>query len=295
MRKALVKVLDRAIEVGQTVQADKRAGQMALFGGSDAGEPPPDPVIGTEEWTEAEMLAHEKATLGFYVTSHPLAQHVPMLQRFATTQVCDLAGCPENSEVTIAGMITKMRTVTTRSGRNAGSRMGIVTIEDLSGAVEVVVFARDLEKFRPLIAPERVVFVTGRVDRKREDPSLRVSEMFDLAEAPARLAGSVLVCFRHAPATREKLDRLRALADTHAGDTPLFLELVTPQRMRVTIRCQKLAVSATPEFVGAVEELLGSGSVHVLPPAGAVGRVAASAPRRPPTRPTEQPQSVGAH
>jgi len=296
MRKALVNVLDGALEVGQSVQADKRAGQMSLFArpvAQDATAPPPEPAIGTEEWNEAEMLAHEKRTLGFYVTSHPLTRHVETLQRFATAQIRDLSDYRHDAEVTIGGMITKLRTVITRSGRNAGAKMGIVTVEDLSGAVEAVVFARELEKFRALIVPEQIVFMTGRVDRKREEPSLRVSEMFSLEEAPARLAGSVLVHIDAAAATREQLDQLHAVVQAHRGDKPLFLEIVTPEQMRVTIRCPSLAVAASRGFVGAVEELVGEGKVHILPPAGV--RRTGNGRRRSaaqPSRMNEQPQGA---
>ncbi|UCG31904.1 MAG: DNA polymerase III subunit alpha [Phycisphaerales bacterium] len=271
MRKALMNVVDRALELGQSVQADKRAGQMSLFGGpaTDDAAPSPEPSIGNEEWTEAEMLAHEKAALGFYVTSHPLAQHVDALQRFATAQISGLAEYQDGTEVTIGGMITKVRTVITRQGKNAGSKMGIVTVEDLSSAMEAVVFARDLERFRHLIAPEQVVFMTGRVDRKREEPSLRVVEMISMEEAPARLAGSVLIRVRAAGTTREQLDRLRELVAEHSGDTPLFLEVLTTKNMRVTIRCSNAGVAASREFVAEAHDLFGEQGVQILPPAGA--------------------------
>jgi DNA polymerase-3 subunit alpha len=84
MRGALIHVLDDAIRHGQQAAEDRRSGQMSLFA---AALPPrqgraenPRP----REWNEAEMLANEKAVLGFYVTRHPLSSHERTLQKYAT-------------------------------------------------------------------------------------------------------------------------------------------------------------------------------------------------------------------
>ena len=112
---------------------------MSLFGGGgDSGPKPPEPKVPPLQWTEAEMLAHEKAALGFYVTSHPLSSHEEILRKYSTARTVDLRRYQDGQEVTLGGMISKMRTVVTKQGRNAGSKMAIVTVEDLSGPVEVV-------------------------------------------------------------------------------------------------------------------------------------------------------------
>ncbi len=86
MRRALCEVLDKAIEIGQASQADKRNGQLSLLDGFDSGEPTRrvEPAIPASEWSESEMLKHEKEVLGIYVTKHPLTQCSEEMERYST-------------------------------------------------------------------------------------------------------------------------------------------------------------------------------------------------------------------
>jgi DNA polymerase-3 subunit alpha len=262
-------VLPRAIEVGAEAQDDRRAGQMALFGG---GEPAAltvasEPVIPTDEWSEAEMLSHEKSVLGLYVTAHPLTEHVGALDKYATAHAADLDRYQDGADVVLGGMITRMRTVTTRTGRNAGSKMGILTFEDLSGQVEVILFPDLLEQSRNLIAPERIVFVVGRVDRRREEPSVRVTELIPIEHAAEMLAKAALVRINCAATSADVMQRLRQICDQHRGERPLYMEMTTADHLRVTVRCNGgVGVTPSSEFVAAVDKLLGPGHLVLIGP-----------------------------
>ena len=86
------------------------------------------------------MLTYEKDVLGFYVTSNPLSKHAEEIAVYSTVNTSELAA-KENQEVIIGGMVTKMRHIVTKNGRNAGSKMAVFTLQDLQGNVEVVVFS----------------------------------------------------------------------------------------------------------------------------------------------------------
>ncbi len=263
MRKALMVVLDDAIAHGARHAEDRRTGQMSLFGGP--GREEDAPRLPHVQWSEAEMLAHEKATLGFYVTRHPLTSHEKTLRKYGTARTIDLGRYTDGSEVVLAGMISKVRTVVTKTGRSAGRRMGIVTIEDLSGQVEVILFPNDLERFQPLLALESVVFVRGQVDRRRQEPSLRVSEVILLDEADERLSAMVLV--RMDPTTTaDTLREMSELVKRYRGDRPIYLQMWTRDGMKVTIRAGSgCGVRPSAEFLQAAEEIVGAGCVEALP------------------------------
>ncbi|MHC4697403.1 MAG: DNA polymerase III subunit alpha [Planctomycetota bacterium] len=265
MRKALADALDRAISVGQEFQRDRRTGQMGLFGGDGDSSAPdlPEPVIGTAEWSEAEMLAREKAVLGFYITRHPLASHERLLRACATATTVDLARYTEGDTVIVGGMVSSMRTVSAKSGRNANKRMGIVTLEDLHGKVEAVVFPDDLVKYRPLITPDRIVFLEGSVDRKREEPSIRVTRVVAAEDAVAAFAKALIVEVNAAT----PVDRLTDLVRTHRGECPVYLNVEACDRLVAQIECHpSLTAACKPEFLGGMEQLLGRGAVCVLGP-----------------------------
>src|SRR5690606_32691986 len=105
MRKALINVVDKALQAGADTQRDRASGQMTMFGNFE-GPTAALPTIGTEEWSESEMLANEKSVLGFYVTKHPLAAHEAALRQYATADCRDLARFGEGTQVVLGGMIS---------------------------------------------------------------------------------------------------------------------------------------------------------------------------------------------
>ena len=290
MRRALMEVLDQALAMGGQVQRDRRSGQGNLFGAFGAESSVSRQAIPTSEWSESQMLAYEKATLGYYVTAHPLSQHADKLEKYKTADTVDLGALKEDAEVVLGGMIARARTTVTKSGRNAGAKMAFVTLEDLKGSVEAVIFPGDFERYRAMIKPEVVVFLRGRVDRRREQPSLRVSEVVGLDEADEKLAARVLLRINCSVIDAAMLDELGAVCREHPGECPLFLEMSTSDGLQVIIRCngEGGAVLPNAEFIERAARLLG-GREHVV----LVGQDKRVQPEASPAEPVEaEPEDV---
>ncbi len=223
MRRALVEALERAVSVGQSIQRDRRNGQMGLFGDAGAPGAPVSHRLSNAEWTEADMLAREKAVLGFYITKHPLASHADALNACATASTVDLKKHVEGDRVILGGMVSSLRTVIAKGGRNPGKRMGIVTLEDLHGRVEAIVFPKDLERYQSLLVPDAIVFLEGEVDRKREEPALRVSRVIPVDQACFSLARALRIdVSRTVP--QEALESLATLVKDHRVSAVLSRE-----------------------------------------------------------------------
>lgn len=169
------------------------------------------------------MLAREKAVLGFYITRHPLAAYEAVIRACATARIADLGRYGDGVEVVIGGMITSMRTVVTKSGRNPGSRMGVVTVEDLSGRIEAILFPDDLTKHRALLNPDAVVFLVGEVDRRRETPSLRVRRVLPRADAVRELSDAVVFTV----SSEARIEAVANLVRRHRGGKAVYLRVAT--------------------------------------------------------------------
>ncbi len=120
------------------------------------------------EYAREELLAFEKEVMGVYVTGHPLEDYIDIMDKLATARSTDFAadeeggGCAiaDKANATVGGMITD---VTVKYTRN-GSVMAFVTLEDLLGAVEIVVFPKDYERYKTLLTVDSKVFISGRAD-----------------------------------------------------------------------------------------------------------------------------------
>ncbi len=283
MRRALFESIDQAMAAGQSSQRDRKRGQNSLFG---LGDEPPTPlktnVISGAEWSEAEMLAKEKAVLGFYITKHPLAHHEQMLTACSNAAISDLARMKEGQAVILGGMVSSIRTVTARTGRNAGKALGVLTLEDLTGRVEALLFTDDYVKYRAILTPDTVVFLDAQVDRKREEPSLRVSKIVPLAEAAESFATAMVVDVDE----NTPLDRLIHLIRANTGPSRVYLNVITPDGLRVQMETHaSLRVACSSRFVVGLTGIVPRESIIVLGPTRRViplfdGQFSLAAPER---------------
>ncbi len=206
-RAALLEALDGAIQVGQRAASDRDSGQMNFFGGPASVEAPAAIADAAPEvrlpdvkpWTPAEQLAHEKQVLGFYVSAHPLDQHHRTLQRFANATIADVRDMPAEAQVTLGGMLTRIRPTFTKSGRNPGQKMAMLTLEDSTGSIDAVVFSDAYATYAPLLTADRVLFFVGKVDRRREEPSLRVERIIPVEQAAEQLTRTIRIALQGPP------------------------------------------------------------------------------------------------
>ena len=274
MRRALINVLDNAIELGQEAQRDQRAGQLSMFGGFAAAAPAPPPPIGHEEWTDAEMLAYEKATLGFYITKHPLTQYEELIRRFSTSDTAGLERLSDGQQVVLGGLVARVRSVAIRTGRSAGKKLYIATIEDFAGSADVIVFPGQQPDVLPVLKPDAVVFTEGAVDRRREEPSIRTARVVPIERARQEYAREVVIKLCSAPGMTEVLPALRQLCRTHRGNCPVYLEVASPAGWTALVKSRdNVGVDPSDEFVGAVGALAGVQGVLCCGPRGAGSRV----------------------
>ena len=225
-RAAMLQALEPAIKTGQRAAADRESGQSSLLFGStaDAGEEdePEQDLPSVPPWSATELLAHEKEALGFFATSHPLDDHRELLERFGNVNVEQLKALPADTEVVLGALLGGIRTTRTRKGRNPGQKMAIVQLEDRSDRIEGVLFADAYAEHEAALDRGAVLFFTGRVDRRREDPNLLVSKVIGIAEAEAKLTRRLRI---HLDGTStagaggnvlgDDLERLRDLLDRH--------------------------------------------------------------------------------
>ena len=272
-RAAMVAALDQAIQLGQAAAADRKSGQLSFFGaaGVSEEETPPPQFPNVEPWSEVQLLQAEKETLGFFVSSHPLVHHGRELTSLSTPQGVALAKLDEYSEgasVTVGCMISEVRPTVTKTGRSAGKRMAMLTVEDLTGKCDAVIFSDGYEKFGQLVAKDAIVFVRGTVDRRRQRPSIIVDELIPIDRAIAELTGGMIFRMPASVDVGEPLGRLREALTGHTGNCPVFIELTPISRaeIRVTVRPDKQwCVTPTRELVDTLAGLLGEENLVLRP------------------------------
>ncbi|MBI2341953.1 MAG: DNA polymerase III subunit alpha, partial [Deltaproteobacteria bacterium] len=188
-RAELLATSDVAMARAVGIQRDREIGQTGLFdsvpeAGKDTGAGRIDGMI---PWSEHELLQFEKEALGFYISGHPLAQFESIMKLYATASTDVLAEKGDGNEVRIGGVAASLREITTKKG----DRMGFVTLEDLKGMADVIVFPELYQKSIQYIKSDQPLFIIGTLDIDEERAKIIAREIFPISEVPAKLTKTV--------------------------------------------------------------------------------------------------------
>ncbi len=181
-RVSLLESLDQIMSFSSSHFRAKEAGQMSMFG--DATGVDEELLLQSAEYDVPykQQLGWEKELLGLYVSDHPLNSHMDDLTKIVSHFSGEIEEGMNGQNVTVAGIVTQMRPYHTRSGRE----MGFVTLEDLQGGLELVVFNRVWKEVSEWLEPDAVVVVRGKVDAERGEPKIladRISREARIVEA----------------------------------------------------------------------------------------------------------------
>jgi DNA polymerase-3 subunit alpha len=269
-RAQLLEILERAVEMGQQAQNDKRSGQLNMFGQAEASATSlapsrmKDVLPDVPELSGADLLKFEKELLGFYITSHPLAEHQNLMERYTTASTREAMNVSEGTEVLIGGMLSAVRAKVAKTGRSAGQRWAILELEDLEGKIEGMCFAEafaDISARWPgVLSNERIVFMRGKVDKRRETPCLMVTDVIPIEAAIEKLTTSFGV-----KVNREaNLSALKDVVKKHAGKKEWFVQVVAGDGSKVSLKVNgEMGVRVSRDLVDELERLLGSGAVQL--------------------------------
>ncbi|MFH1634423.1 MAG: DNA polymerase III subunit alpha [Chloroflexota bacterium] len=172
-RPALLESLDRIVAISASHFKAADAGQMSLFGPQTGLVAEIKLPAAVTKVTRREQLNWERDLIGLYVSDHPLSPVMDVITQNVSHFSAELAEAEANQFVRVAGLVTHVRPHTTKKG----DPMGFVTIEDLQGTIDLVIFPRIWSKYFDLIDFDNIILVEGRVDAQRGEPKVLVDKI----------------------------------------------------------------------------------------------------------------------
>jgi DNA polymerase-3 subunit alpha len=260
-RRALVAIHETAVDQYVDIKRNEAIGQDSLFAGLDDGDDGgfgvSVPIPDIDEWDKMTLLGHERDMLGLYVSDHPLfgLEHV-----LSTGTDCTIGQLmidedrPHNSTITISGLVTAVnRRITKR-----GDAWATITLEDLDGAIEVLLFPSSYQLAAPYLQEDAILRVKGQLSRDKDQPELRGQEVSvpDITEGSG---GPVTISLPSTRCTPPVIEQLKDVLGTHPGMTEVRLRLMTRQSTKVLRLDDRLRVTPTPALFADLKQLLGPG------------------------------------
>ncbi|MGZ4124945.1 MAG: DNA polymerase III subunit alpha, partial [Actinomycetota bacterium] len=227
-RRALVESQEK---VSAPIVAERKAeaaGQFSLFGGGDsaAGEIDESVLVG-EEFDKRTLLRLEKEMLGQFVTDHPLLEIKDRLAAQTDMEMPDVANLGDGDVVTVGGIVGQVQRKYTKSG----DPYAVFRLEDLTGGVSIVAFPNVYSEVAPLVEPDAILLVKGKVDLRGRELQLRALEIRepDLGGAGPvpKTKGTLVVAVPAATCTNALIAKLKELLAAHPGSTPVTVQFLT--------------------------------------------------------------------
>jgi DNA polymerase-3 subunit alpha len=264
-RAQLMAAVETAMSVGAKSQRDRSAGQTSLLAVLvDHGEEngierslPPVP-----EWSDIAKLNHEKEVLGFYCSGHPLSRFENEIRWFATATLDRAREMRDGDRVIVAGIISDRKI---HLGKR-GQRIGFITLEDLTGVMEAIVFDDRMRSDGERLVPGSMLLVSGTISIRREDaPKIRVNDLIDLEGCIDRMAGGMELSIDLADFTDDGLDILTGILDSSPGEVPVSIVVCGGEAGDIEIDIPEVHVKPSRDLVSATLNVVGVKDVRILP------------------------------
>jgi DNA polymerase III subunit alpha len=252
-RARLMAGLEGALEKVNNLKRLQATKQMSMFSG--LAEPMEDDWLPeAPPWDRSVKLAREKEALGVYLSGHPLDAHRTLLKTRLKTTTGDLADLSDSQEVVLGVVVTSLNE---KVGKKGG-RLAILTVEDLAGSAEALVFGDLYEKVAPLLhQPSLPLWLRATVIQEEQGPKLRVLEIVPLATALPAWPERLDVKIRAAAATWDQLTALKEILRRHRGPVPVYLHFLDPRGEGVLALPEDLYLTPSSDLAADVNRLLG--------------------------------------
>lgn len=266
-RSQLMEVIDRAMQSGASALADRRSGQKSLFGDADEEEKAAEVTLpDVPDWDAREQAQNEREVLGFYLSTHPLAEYEKQLSAFCTHTTSTIANLPDRAEVMMGGMLSSIKHAHTKNGRpGAPTKYANFDLEDMDGSIRCIQWPDDFAEHGHLIQPDAILVVRGALDRRGGDEAnLIVNELVPLDQLDTRYTTGVRIRIDENRHGSQVLSQVKEIVRGYPGNRDLEFVLALREGINVRMKSHQMSVEISTEMRDRLIDLLGAGNVQFI-------------------------------
>ncbi|WP_342608173.1 DNA polymerase III subunit alpha [Vibrio tritonius] len=220
-RAAMMASLDDAVKSASQYHQAEAFGQTDMFGVlTDAPEEVEQKYTQVAPWPEKVWLEGERETLGLYLTGHPINEYLKELTHYISCRLNEAVPTRRDQSLTVAGLVISARVMTTKKG----SRIGLMTLDDRSGRMEVMLFSDALDRYAELLEKDKILVISGQVSFDDFNGGLKMSarEVMDLGSAREKYARSLSLSIEQSQIDEQFFERFSQILEPHrAGTVPV--------------------------------------------------------------------------
>jgi DNA polymerase-3 subunit alpha len=262
-RAAMMASLKDAVKAASQHHHAESFGQSDMFGVlTDAPEEVEHKYTQVPKWPEKVWLEGERETLGLYLTGHPVNAYIKELAKYTSCRLKDATPTRRDQSLTIAGLVIAARVMTTKRG----TRIGLMTLDDRSGRMEVMLFSDALDRYAELLEKDKIVVVSGQVSFDDFNGGLKMSarEVMDLGSAREKYARGVSISIDQSQINGQFFERFGQILEPYrAGTVPVNVYYQRADaRARLTLGTE-WRVTPSDTLLDELKQLLGNSQVEL--------------------------------
>ncbi|GIB57026.1 DNA polymerase III, alpha subunit [Vibrio cholerae] len=262
-RAAMMASVDDAVRAASQHHQAEAFGQADMFGVlTDAPEEVEQKYTQVPEWPEKVRLEGERETLGLYLTGHPVDEYLKELTKYTSCRLNEAAPTRRDQSLTVAGLVIAARVMTTKRG----TRIGLMTLDDRSGRMEVMLYSEALERYAEWLEKDKILVVSGQVSFDDFNGGLKMSarEVMDLGSAREKFARGLSISILQSQIDQQFFERFSHILEPHrAGTVPVNVYYQRPDaRARLTLGTE-WRVTPSDTLLDELKQLLGHDQVEL--------------------------------
>jgi DNA polymerase-3 subunit alpha len=206
------------------------------------------------EWDELQKLRKEKEALGFYITGHPLDRFQVEVQRLTSSTIQDLANLQDRTAVKLAGVVENLRIKRTKRG----DKMAILTLEDPTGSMEVVVFPEVFNNYSHLLKGDEPLLISGMAEIDESAVKLISQEIETMESARRKAVQAIEIKIKGPAVSRQVLEDIKEVVLGYPGESALLFRVDQGQEQTVLVQGNSgYGVTPCEEMLKKIETLTG--------------------------------------
>ena len=264
-RKTLLENLEMIHAHGSKRQEEKLLGQVSLFAMEEADQNTTKARLDIQEvadFDDKEKLSYEAQLMGIFVSGHPLDRFQDVMGQLSSMPINEIQDLPgsDKREMVIAGMVSTRKNILTKKG----DRMSFVTLEDLNGKIECIVFPKTFAEYEEILATDEPLIMTGNVNLA-EDPRKFFPSKIQLLkdQAEERVTG-VRINVKMNELNSRKLEKFKQVLLSYRGSVPTHLIFEHEEGKARMPLGEEFLVNPTPQMAARINEVFNNNSVQFI-------------------------------
>jgi DNA polymerase-3 subunit alpha len=251
-RSKLHAAIDDALHYGQSSWNDRERGQSGLFGSNETGAAPTNESLpDAAPWTQAEISAHEKATVGFYLSAHPLDDFAEVLSGLGIRNIGDHESLRSGQQLIFAGVVSGLQVRWSKKG----NRFAQFRVEDRSAGVKCLMWAEAFGKYADIVENDSLLILEARIEvADGQDLTAIVSEVRSLSEARSRHARSAIVTLPEREYDEAFLQAVCSVLNSSHGRCEVYLKFPV-EGLSIKLRSGPIRVEGSRRLEKELESL----------------------------------------